>query len=93
LSWSEYGKYDIVENKLILEYYTFSVYPETMNIRDSISTLEKPSQTRTFEIDNKLIYPLTGHGKRIVKMKDPYFRRKWSWILGNRYEYKILRSE
>jgi len=93
LTWSEYGKYQIADNKLTLNHYIFSDYPKTMSLKDSISKIEKPSQTRIFEIENNRIYPLTKKGKRITKMKDPYYRRKWSWILGNRFEYKIMRAE
>ncbi|UAB82317.1 hypothetical protein INR76_06035 [Marixanthomonas sp. SCSIO 43207] len=93
LSWSEYGKYKIAENKLILDHYIFSVYPETMSLKDSIATLEKPTQTRILEIENNRIYPMSDKGKRITKMKDPYFRRKWGWLFGNRFEYKITREK
>ncbi|WP_375334486.1 hypothetical protein [Flagellimonas sp. C4] len=93
LSWSEYGIYKIAENKLILDHYIFSVYPETMSLKDSISTLKKPTQTRILEMENNRIYPLTKKGKRITKMKNSYFRRKWGWLLGNRFEYKIIKTE
>lgn len=93
LTWSEYGKYKIAENKLVLKHFIFSEYPETMSLKDSISQIEKPSKTRIFKIENNRIYPITEKGKRITKIKDPYYRRKWGWLLGNRFEYKIMRAE
>ena len=93
LTWSEYGQYKIADNKLTLNHFIFSDYPETMSLRDSISTIEKPTQTRLLEIEKNRIYPLTEKGKRKTKMKDPYFKRKWGWLLGNRFEYKIMRAE
>ena len=93
LTWSEYGRYKIADNKLTLNHFIFSDYPETMSLKDSISTIEKPTQTRILEIDGNRIYPLTEKGKRKTKMEDPFFRRKWGWLLGNRFEYKIMRTK
>ena len=93
LTWSQYGKYKLVDNKLILDFYIFSDYPETMSLKDSISYIAEKSESRRYEIENNRIYPLTDQGKRITKMEDPYFRRKWGWLLGNRFEYKISRTD
>ena len=93
LTWSEYGSYKIVDNKLILKHFIFSDYPETMSLKDSISKIQKPTKTRILEMENNRIYPITNKGKRMTKMKDPYFRRKWGWLLGNRFEYKITREK
>ncbi|GAB2779636.1 hypothetical protein [Salinimicrobium soli] len=93
LSWSEYGRYKMTENQLILNHYIIWHYPKTMSLRDSISTIEKPMQTRVLEIENNRIYPLSENGKRKTKMKDPFFKRKWGWLLGNRFDYKIIRTD
>jgi hypothetical protein len=90
LSWSEYGEYKINENKLTFDFYIFMWKPISMNIKDSIAQTPKILNTRIFEIDGKRIYPISEKGKRIIKMKDPYYRRKWSWLFGNKYEYKII---
>lgn len=93
LTWSEYGNYKIADKKLILKHFIFLDYPETMSLNDSISKIDKPTKTRILEIENNRIYPVTEKGERITKMKDPYFRRKWGWLLGNRFEYKMIRIE
>ncbi|WP_438423732.1 hypothetical protein [Aquimarina macrocephali] len=90
LSWSEYGEYKIEKNKLIFDFYIWMWKPTSMSIRDSIAKTPKILNTRIFEIEGKRVYPITEKGKRIIKMKDPYYRRKWSWLFGNRYEYKIM---
>ncbi|WP_024769512.1 hypothetical protein [Aquimarina macrocephali] len=90
LSWSEYGGYKIEKNKLIFDFYIWMWKPTSMSIRDSIAKTPKILNTRIFEIEGKRVYPITEKGKRIIKMKDPYYRRKWSWLFGNRYEYKIM---
>ncbi|OAD42373.1 hypothetical protein [Polaribacter atrinae] len=90
LSWSEYGEYKIEKNKLTFDFYIWMWKPTSMSIKDSISKVPKKLSTRIFEIDEKRIYPITEKGKRVIKMKDPYYRRKWSWLFGNKYEYKIM---
>ncbi|WP_330096234.1 hypothetical protein [Flagellimonas taeanensis] len=90
LSWSEYGEYKIENNILTLDFYIFLWEPTSMSIKDSIAESPKKLNTRIFEIGGKRVYPITEKGKRIIKMKDPYYRRKWSWLFGNRYEYKIM---
>ncbi|OAD46426.1 hypothetical protein LPB303_02520 [Polaribacter atrinae] len=93
LSWSEYGEYKIKENKLTFDFYIFMWKPISMSIKDSISQTPKILNTRIFEIEGKRIYPISEKGKRIIKMKDPYYKRKWSWLFGNKYEYKIIASK
>lgn len=90
LSWNEYGKYKIEKNELTFDFYIWMWEPTSMSIKDSIVEVPKKLNTRIFEIDGKRIYPLAENGKRIIKMKDPYYRRKWSWLFGNSYEYKIM---
>ena len=90
LMWSDYGKYKIEGNQLILDFYIWITYPKTMSLIDSISCVPKKFRTKIFEIENNRIYPLNKRGRRITRRKETFYKRKWAWLLGNKKKYKII---
>jgi hypothetical protein len=91
ISWDEYGKYELKNNQLILDSYLIALYPSSMSLKDSISFLSKVIDRKIYDIENERIYPLDDKGKRIIKFKHPYYKKKRQWIWGNKHEYIILK--
>ena len=93
LSWNEYGLYEIKNKQLVLDYYIFNDYPKKMSLKDSIKTVKVKLNTRIFDIEEERIYPLNNKGRRVKKMKNCYFRTRWSWLFGCRYKYEVIKVE
>lgn len=93
LSWDEYGLYKIENIKLTLDYYTLFDYSSTMNFKDSISTFREAEKSIILEMEEDKLYYVGENGKRLpIKLKAPC-KRKWGWLIGNKYEYIIYRED
>lgn len=92
LLWSEYGKYSIESNRLILESYIYEKYPKTMTLKDSIEKTDKVIRKRVYELESDRLFLLDNNGNRILRTKDTFIRRRWDWLRFRGFEYIIKRN-
>ncbi|MFA5620180.1 MAG: hypothetical protein WDA08_07750 [Weeksellaceae bacterium] len=94
LSWDEYGLYKIENNKLTLDYYILFDFPSTMSLKDNISTVPEAEKSIILEMEEDKLYYVGENGKRLPTMlKFPFCKRKWGWLIGNKFEYIIYRED
>ena len=93
LVFSSYGKYEIIGDTLILDFYIDLNEPKTMNISDSIKYVSNIDRTSRFIIENKKLFRLNSKGKIEKSIKDRSIRTKWSWLLGHKYEYYLTENK
>ena len=85
LSFSSYGKYEMEKNHLRLNHYIDLIKPKTMNIADSIATMEKPIRSETFIMRNEKMYRTDNRGNKKKRIKDRSLKSSWSWLFGHKY--------
>ncbi|MFK7807265.1 MAG: hypothetical protein AB8F74_05615 [Saprospiraceae bacterium] len=84
LTWSEFGIYEIKDEKLILKYY--DVLNESNKTLLS-GKIEFPDKTEFFKVKENQIYRLNKWGRKIKRIRDRSFSYKMSWLFGHKYRF------